>query len=112
MKSRSYVVSEAGNGIEALEQIEKESPDIIVSDIMMAEMDGFMLLQSLKENKITKTIPFVFYSATYTSEKDIEFGLSLGASRFLVKPMDPRDLLSEIEGVIKEFEAGELKPAK
>lgn len=112
MKSRSYVVSEAGNGIEALEQIEKETPDIIVSDIMMPEMDGFMLLQSLKENRITKTIPFVFYSATYTTEKDIEFGLSLGASRFFVKPMDPRDLLSEIEGVIKEFEAGELKPAK
>ncbi len=112
LKSRSYDVSEAGNGIEALEQIEIEIPDIIVSDIMMPEMDGFMLLQSLKENRKTKAIPFVFYSATYTTQKDIEFGLSLGASRFFVKPMEPRELLLEIEGVIKEFEAGEPKSAK
>ncbi|MCZ7403039.1 MAG: PAS domain S-box protein [Candidatus Methanoperedens sp.] len=112
LKSRSYDVLEAGNGIEALEQIEKEKPDIIVSDIMMPEMDGFMLLQNLKENRTTKAIPFVFYSATYTSEKDIEFGLSLGASRFFVKPMEPGKLLSGIEKVIKEFEYGEQKPAK
>jgi len=112
LKSRSYEVSEAGNGIEALEQIEKETPDIIISDIMMPEMDGFMLLQSLKENRKTKAIPFVFYSATYTSEKDIEFGLSLGASRFFIKPMDHMELLSGIEKVIKEFESGEPKPAK
>jgi len=112
LESRSYDVLEASNGIEALEQIEKETPDIIVSDIMMPEMDGFMLLQSLNENRVTKTIPFVFYSATYTSEKDIEFGLSLGASRFLIKPMEPLKLLSEIEKVIKEFESGEFNPAK
>jgi len=112
LKSRSYDVSEACNGIEALDKIEKETPDIIVSDIMMPEMDGFMLLQSLKENRKTKTIPFVFYSATYTTEKDIEFGLSLGASRFLIKPMELSALLLEIEGVIKELKAGEPKSAK
>ncbi|MFA4958088.1 MAG: PAS domain S-box protein [Candidatus Methanoperedens sp.] len=112
LKSSSYDVSEARNGSEALEQIEKEIPEIIVSDIMMPEMDGFMLLQSLKENRKTKAIPFVFYSATYTTQKDIEFGLSLGASRFLIKPMEFRALLLEIEGVIKEFEAGEPKSAK
>jgi CheY-like chemotaxis protein len=112
LKSRSYDVSQACNGIEALEQIEREMPDIIVSDIRMPEMDGFMLLQSLKENRKTKAIPFVFYSATYTTQKDIEFGLSLGASRFFVKPMEPMELLSGIEKVIKDFEAGELKPSK
>jgi len=54
----------------------------------------------------------VFYSATYTTEKDIEFGLSLGASRFLIKPMELSALLLEIEGVIKELKAGEPKSAK
>ncbi len=112
LKNNRNDVSEACNGIEALEQIEKVKPDIIISDIMMPEMDGFMLLQTLRENRNKKTIPFVFYSATYTSEKDIEFGLSLGASRFIIKPMEPMALLTEIEGVIKEFESGELKPAK
>jgi DNA-binding response OmpR family regulator len=82
LKSHNYDVSQAGNGIEALEKIEQEMPDII------------------------------FYSATYNTDKDIEFGLSLGESRFFIKPMDPRALLFEIEVVIKEFEAGVQKSAK
>jgi len=109
LRSRGYEVVEAGNGAEALEQVEKGTPDIIVSDISMPVMDGFTLLKNLKENRKNKNIPFVFYTATYLNDKDMELGLSLGASRFLIKTMEPLVFLGEIRDVLKEFEAGELK---
>lgn len=112
LQSRGYDIYEAGNGFEALEQVNKEIPDIIISDIMMPEMDGFRLLRSLKENKITKNIPFIFYTANYGCDEDKKLGLALGASRYLLKPLKPAELLDEIEAVLKKFEADELKPAE
>ncbi len=108
----NYEVEEAYNGIEALACIKVSKPDLIISDIMMPEMDGFTLLRGLKKDKNTKDIPLVFYTSYYVSEKDRELALKLGASRFIVKPTELRDLLQEIEGVLEEFKAGRLKPTK
>lgn len=112
LHTRGYDISEAGNGFEALEQVNKEIPDIIISDMMMPEMDGFKLLRSLKENKTTKNIPFIFYTANYSCDEDKKLGLALGASRYLLKPLNFAELLGEIETVLKEFETGGPKPAE
>ncbi|MFH0904366.1 MAG: response regulator [Methanobacteriota archaeon] len=105
----NYDVSEAYNGIEALQYVRTSKPDIIISDIMMPEMDGFTLLRELKKNSFSMDIPFVFYTANYVSEKDGDLASKLGASRFIVKPAELKDLLGEIESVIGEYESGLIK---
>jgi signal transduction histidine kinase len=109
MLSQRYEVLEAGNGYEALEKVETEPPDIIISEIMMPEMDGFMLIRKIKGNEKTKEIPFIFYTASFVCNEDRELGFSLGAAKFLKKPLKPVELLCEIETVLKEHEVGKLK---
>ncbi|PWB50686.1 MAG: hypothetical protein C3F06_11495 [Candidatus Methanoperedenaceae archaeon] len=104
-----YDVVEAGNGIEALKLISTENPDIVVSDIMMPEMDGFSLLREIRKSKSAKELPFVFYSASYVSEKDKELADSLGVSRFIIKPVEPRELIMEITQILQDFSSGKLE---
>jgi CheY-like chemotaxis protein len=108
--SNGYEVAEAVNGIDALKYLRKSKPGMIISDIMMPEMDGFTLLRELKKNKYLSDIPFIFYTAHYVSEKDKELAASLGASRFMVKPTEPRDLLHEIKTTFEEYEIGVIAP--
>jgi signal transduction histidine kinase/CheY-like chemotaxis protein len=109
--TNGFDVSEAGNGYEALEKVETEPPDIIISEIMLPEMDGFMLIRKIKGNETSKDIPFIFYTKTFVSDEDKELGFSLGAARFLKKPLKPRELLCEIDSVLKEHKPGKLKSA-
>jgi len=101
-----FDVIKAENGLEAIKLVEKETPDIIISDIMMPVMDGFMLIKNLNEKSTIKKIPFIFYTCNYVSKDDMDFGLSLGASKFVLKPKSPTEILNIINSVIKEFEAG------
>lgn len=100
--SEGYDIESAVNGIEALQKIQLSPPDLIISDILMPEMDGFELCRQLKGDLQYKSIPFIFYTATYIEEKDKKFALSLGANRFIVKPLDPVILLKQIDEVIAE----------
>jgi len=112
LRVHSYDVLEASNGVEALRLLKNVIPELIISNIGMRGMDGFTLLLRLKKNSITNIIPFVFYTETYVSDEDREFGLSMGASRYLLKPLDPKEFNFEIETTLKEFKAGELKPKR
>jgi signal transduction histidine kinase/ActR/RegA family two-component response regulator len=109
--TNGFDVSEAGNGYEALEKVETEPPDIIISDILLPGMDGFMLIRKIKGNENTKDIPFIFYTKSFVSDEDMELGFSLGAARFLKKPLKPEELLCEIDSVLKENKHGKLKSA-
>ncbi len=95
--SKGYGVTEASNGKEALERARETPPGLIISDILMPVMDGFTLCRAWKEDARLTSIPFIFYTATYTESKDEEFALSLGADRFLVKPQEGKVLLDEVE---------------
>jgi len=110
LKSAGYKVAEAINGIAALDYVKKSKPDMIISDIMMPEMDGFTFLRELKKSKHLKDIPFLFYTAHYVSKKDNELAASLGASRFMIKPKEPQNLLYEIETVFKDYKIGVVAP--
>ncbi|MCW8887828.1 MAG: response regulator [Gammaproteobacteria bacterium] len=92
--SLGYRVRPTINGVDALSQIESNIPDLIISDILMPEMDGFELCRQLKREPRYQSIPFIFYSATYTDNKDIELALSLGADRFIIKP-EPVDVIEK-----------------
>ncbi len=106
VSAHGYEVASARNGLEALEQLESRPFELIISDILMPEMDGFQLCHEVKSRERTRRIPFIFYTATYTAKQDEELGLSLGASRFIVKPMDPEQFVAIIDEVIREAQQG------
>ena len=106
LRSEKYEVVCARDGLEALEHLKKGSFGLIISDILMPRMDGFQLCRECKVDPHLKHIPFIFYTATYTDRKDEEFALSLGADRFIAKPIEPQVLLATIREVIKEYEKG------
>ena len=113
--SHGHQVVSVHNGVEALRALENVPTettretgfDLIVSDVLMPEMDGFRLCREVKTRERFKRIPFVIYTATYTSRQDEEFGLSLGASRFVVKPIDPEELIAIIEDLHQSQTEGE-----
>ena len=104
-----YQVLEATNGAEALTLARTNPPDVIISDILMPIMDGFSLCREWMKDTGLRAIPFVFYTATYTDPKDRDFGLSLGATRFIVKPVETEEFISMLKSVITEVNAGEVE---
>jgi response regulator RpfG family c-di-GMP phosphodiesterase len=108
LKSNGYDVDQASNGIEALEIARKDPPEMVVSDILMPGMDGFSLCRAWKADEKLKNIPFIYYTATYTDPKDEKFAMSLGAEKFIVKPMEPDVFLAIIKEIILSQESSQL----
>lgn len=104
-------VYEAQDGVEGLDLAALHRPDIIISDALMPRMDGFQLIRSLKANVELRSIPFIFYSSTYTGEKEAELALSLGAEAFVPKPTEPVHLWEKTCAVMKEWEERNGAPA-
>jgi two-component system cell cycle sensor histidine kinase/response regulator CckA len=102
LQKNGFKTVSAVNGKEALEEARKAPPDLVVSDILMPVMDGFTLCKELKSDERLRGIPFVFYTATYTEPRDIDLGLSLGAKKFLIKPLETQALLEELIQVLSE----------
>jgi len=105
LKGNGYQIISATNGAEALEKLRADDFDMIISDILMPVMDGFKLCQECKRDEHLKGIFFVFYTATYVDEKDEELALSLGADKFIRKPIEPDEFMSIIKGLIRDAEA-------
>src|SRR3990172_8673401 len=108
LTNNGYTVVTAQNGIEALKKARTDPPDLIISDILMPEMDGFSLCRAWKRDAALKNIPFVFYTATYTDPRDEEFALSLGAEKFILKPQESEVFIGIVRRIIQEYEAGRL----
>jgi len=100
LRFKGYPVITAHNGQEALEVIEQERPALIITDILMPKLDGFALVQRLRTNPKTNSIPIMFLSATYVTPEDKAFALSLGAVRFLEKPVDTEEFLLSVAEVL------------
>lgn len=102
LRFKGYPVQTATNGQEALETVQKSLPSLIITDILMPKMDGFTLAHTLRKNASTSQIPIIFLSATYVTPEDKEFALSLGAVRFIEKPIDTEDFLLTIAETLLE----------
>ena len=100
LKFKGYDVVTARNGDEALEYISSEQPALILTDILMPKLDGYALAQRVRSNPKTRHIPIVFVSATFITEEDKQFALSLGAVRFLEKPIEASELLLTVAEVL------------
>ncbi len=100
LPAEGYEVVSFDNGLKALAYLQADTVDLIISDILMPEMDGYGLCSAVKQNQNLQKIPFIFYTATYTSQQDERFAISLGANKFLIKPMAMSDLLRIIAEVL------------
>ena len=109
LTGHGFDVISAENGEEALVKARLNPPHLIVSDILMPVMDGYALCRACKLDDTLKQIPFVFYTATYTDEKDEKFSLALGADRFIIKPEVPDVLINILCELLKEKKTS--KPA-
>jgi CheY-like chemotaxis protein len=101
LERAGYQMVSATNGLEALEVVERELPQLIVMDIMMAGMDGLGAIRQLKKKEATKDIPVIVVTAEVSahdaSRRESE---AAGAACFLTKPLSPAKLLEEIQRLI------------
>lgn len=106
LRDEGFQVSEAENGKRGFEVFMQEKPDLVISDIMMPEVDGYGLLKLIREGKNVKnnTVPFIFLSALGQRDNVIK-GVGLSANDYLVKPIDFDLLLAKV----KEKTANALK---
>ena len=101
LELRGYEVVTAGNGREALRLLERETPNMIICDVMMPEMDGYSFVKRVRENSKTNWIPVLFLSAKGQSQDRVK-GLSTGADVYMVKPFEPDELVAQIESSLKQ----------
>jgi len=108
LESENYLVEYAENGAIGLEKAQKHFPDLIISDIMMPELNGFELLEELMKNRDTASIPLIFLSAKAEPEH-LRKGMTLGADDYLYKPFRILDLLDAVETRLKKKEIINVK---
>lgn len=101
--SGKYNIHKAHNGKKALEVLEEERIDLVVSDVIMPDMDGLTLCRKIKENIQTSHIPVILLTAKGEIENRIE-GLQVGADSYIPKPFHPEHLLIRIEKLIERME--------
>ncbi|MGP1387427.1 MAG: response regulator transcription factor [Thainema sp.] len=101
LEFRGYQVTTAENGREALEILEQETPDMIICDVMMPEMDGYSLVKHVREDPKTSWIPVLFLSAKGQSQDRVK-GLNTGADVYMVKPFEPEELVAQVESSLKQ----------
>ncbi len=94
-----YRVVTASDGLDGLERVKEESPDLVLLDVMMPRMDGFEVTRRLKSDPATKEIPVVLLSAKAQST-DLQVGLDAGADDYVTKPFDPLELLDKVAALL------------
>jgi DNA-binding NarL/FixJ family response regulator len=100
LEKRGYQTQDVASGIEALLLFEQDPPDLVVSDVMMPEMDGFEFCRRLRSTRSGQLVPFIFLSSKGEVEDRVQ-GHSIGADDYLIKPFEPRELLAKIESQLE-----------
>lgn len=103
LEFRGYEVITAGNGKEALDAMDGFTPDLIICDVMMPEMDGYSFVEKVREDPDVSWIPVMFLSAKGQSSDRVR-GLTTGADVYMVKPFEPEELVAQVESSLKHTE--------
>lgn len=103
LKLEGYEVAEARNGREGVERARKETPDLVLCDITMPEMNGHRVLETLRSEPRTAHVPFVFLTG-WDEAQDIRTGMNLGADDYLTKPVVPDELTATIRARLRRAE--------
>ncbi|MDR3672411.1 MAG: response regulator [Holophaga sp.] len=107
-QAQGYPTLSADNGAAALDLARRQPPALVISDILMPEMDGFEFCRRMRLDPNLQAIPIIIYTATYTDPKDEALALGAGADRFLVKPQEPAVLLDAVRSLLAR--GAELRP--
>ena len=99
-----FVVVQAANGAEAVEQAQKELPDLILMDVRMPKMTGYEACRQMKSMPELRDIPVVFLSAK-GQETEIQTGLEAGAEEYILKPFAPDELVKQVQAVLDRVAA-------
>lgn len=105
LKRAGFTVKVVANGLEALDAIGQQAPDVILLDWMMPELDGPETCRRLKSNPATAAIPIVFLTAK-SQEAEIQRGLSLGAAGYVTKPFDALALGQQVKDIVEKSGGG------
>ncbi|NEQ66634.1 MAG: response regulator transcription factor [Symploca sp. SIO1B1] len=103
LEFQGYTVITATNGLEALSLLEDNIPDLIICDIMMPEMDGYTVVEQIRQNPRINWIPVLVLSAKGQTQERIK-GLNTGANVYMVKPFEPEELVAVVESSLKQTE--------
>lgn len=101
LRKQGFIITEAENGIDALEKMVRDRFDLVISDLNMPKMDGMTLIYEIRQDEQYKDIPIVILT-TEQGEQDKREGMSIGANLFLVKPTQPDVLLSCVKDLLAE----------
>ena len=103
LQKAGYTVMTAYDGLEALEKVAADKPDMIILDVMMPRLDGFETLKKLQADADTRDIPVIMLTAK-AQDADIFMGWSSGVSSYLTKPFNPRELLTFVERIFQSLD--------
>jgi two-component system, OmpR family, alkaline phosphatase synthesis response regulator PhoP len=99
LKAAGFAIGTATNGIDGLKKAHSVSPDLIVLDVMMPEMNGFAVCETLRGNPATASIPIVMLTGLCSHISRL-VGVEAGATDYLIKPFDPGQLVSKVEKLL------------
>ncbi|MEI6511832.1 MAG: response regulator [bacterium] len=109
LERQGWTVVVAYDGLEGLEKVKSENPDILVLDVMMPQMDGFEVLKSIRKDPNTRDLSVIMLTAK-AQDADVFQGWQSGADLYLTKPFNPMELITFIKRIVssKEDEDGSL----
>ena len=99
LKQAGFAIGTASNGIEALKKVRSMKFDLILLDLMLPEMDGFAVCETLRRDGDTKNIPVIMLTAL-SGELGRISGLASGATAYITKPFSPKAVVSKVEGLL------------
>ena len=103
LRKGPYEIIEAVNGKEALEKTHREQPDLIITDVMMPEMNGFELCRKLRSSLQTGSIPIIMLTAKSDLESELE-GLDAGADDYMTKPVEPLRVAMRVKAMMDRYQ--------
>jgi len=111
LKNAGFAVGTATNGIDAVKKAQTVSPDLIVMDVMMPELDGFAVCETLRGNPATASIP-IFMLTGLCSHISRLVGYESGATDYVIKPFDAEQLVSRVEKLLDQPSEASKAPRK
>ena len=108
LTNEKFQIATAANGTQALQQVEKEKPDLILLDVMMPDMSGFDVATKLKADEKTTDIPIIFLTAK-SSENDLLTGFSAGGDDYIPKPFSIQEVIARVRAVLRRMAPVEEK---